>query len=71
MENDIKQEIDSLKKELQALKKEDIRKERIIRKLSMQLRKTVKTLKSVKENSRRNSNDINSLKGALRTISRQ
>lgn len=70
MENDIRQEIDSLKRELQALKKEDARKERIIRKLSVQLRKTAKTLRTVKESSRRNANDISSLKGTLRTIAR-
>ena len=70
MENDIKQEIDSLRRELEALKKEDARKERVIRKLSVQLKKTARTLRTVKESSRRNANDINSLKGTLRSIAR-
>lgn len=70
MENDIKQEINSLRKELEALKKESVLKERFIRRLTIQLRKATKTLKSVKERTRRNANAIDSIKNTLRAMSR-
>jgi len=66
--DEIAKEVTSLKKEVETLKKNDARKERIIRKLSLQLRKAVKTIRTVKESSRRNSGAIDALKGAFRNM---
>lgn len=70
MEDNVRAEFEKLKKEIDDLKKKDVRKERLIRKLSSQLNTNVKQLRSVKEATRRNSSGIDSLKSMLRNILR-
>ena len=71
MENDdVKHEFEKLRKEIEDLKRQNLRHERILKQLSTQLTKTVKQFKSLKEATRHSSGAIESIKGVLRNLGR-
>ena len=68
MENDVKAEFEKLQKEINQLKKDSAQKDRVIRKLSNELKNSVKRVKYLKEVTNRNAHAIDSLRNALRKI---
>lgn len=70
MEDDVRAEFEKLKKEIESLKRDNARKDRVLRQLSLQLSKAVKQIKTLKETSSRNTGSLDAVKNVLRNMGR-
>lgn len=70
MDDDVKAEFDKLKKEIDDLKRERYRHERILKQLSSQLSKAIKQIRTLKDTSHRNGGAIDGIKSILRNMGR-
>jgi len=70
MDDNVRAEFEKLKKEIDELRKDNVRKDRILRQLSLQLSKAVKQIKTLKDTTHRNTGSLDALKNLLRNTGR-